>query len=309
MKVFIVYCHPSEDSFTRNVRDSFIKGIVDSGNEYEISDLYKMNFKTDMSEKEYLRDSNYNNSEDIEEDVRLEQKKINSSDAIVFIYPVFWTEAPAKLVGWFDRVWTYGFAYGEKTMKLLDKGIVFCTAGNTKEDLEKYNLIYSMKKVMLGDRLFKRVKETNFVVFDGMTKAYKSREENWNKNLKLAYEMGKSLFYKEKDKFSIEDKYFTAVENSASGEVSDKTVFCYHQKENTIWAEYSGGEIKKGFLVGTIDENKNLHFSYQHINLHDEIKTGFCDSIPEFLDNGKIRFYENWKWSNGVEGKSVIEEM
>ena len=68
-------------------------------------------------------------------------------------------------------------------------------------------------------------------------------------------------------------------------------------------------EIKKGFLVGTIDENKNLHFSYQHINLHDEIKTGFCDSVPEFLDNGKIRFYENWKWSNDVEGKSVIEEM
>jgi NAD(P)H dehydrogenase (quinone) len=95
---------------------------------------------------------------------------------------VFWTEAPAKLVGWFDRVWTYGFAYGEKTMKLLDKGIILCTAGNTKEDLEKYNLIYSMKKVMLGDRLFKRVKETDFVVFDGMTKAYKSREENWNKN-------------------------------------------------------------------------------------------------------------------------------
>ena len=45
MKVFIVYCHPSEDSFTRNVRDAFIKGIVDSGNEYDMSDLYKMNFK------------------------------------------------------------------------------------------------------------------------------------------------------------------------------------------------------------------------------------------------------------------------
>ena len=39
MKVFIVYCHPSEDSFTRNVRDAFIKGIVDSGNEYIMSDL------------------------------------------------------------------------------------------------------------------------------------------------------------------------------------------------------------------------------------------------------------------------------
>jgi len=34
MKAFIVYCHPSDDSFTRHVRDSFIKGIEDSGNEY-----------------------------------------------------------------------------------------------------------------------------------------------------------------------------------------------------------------------------------------------------------------------------------
>ncbi len=50
MKVFVVYCHPSEDSFTSHVRDSFIKGVLDSGNGYELSDLYKMNFRTDMSE-------------------------------------------------------------------------------------------------------------------------------------------------------------------------------------------------------------------------------------------------------------------
>ena len=71
MKVFIVYCHPSEDSFTRNVRDAFIKGIVDSGNEYVMSDLYKMNFKTDMSEKEYLRDSNYSTEPGLESDLSL----------------------------------------------------------------------------------------------------------------------------------------------------------------------------------------------------------------------------------------------
>ena len=58
MKVFVVYCHPSEDSFTRHVRDAFIKGVVDSGHDYELSDLYKMNFQADMTEKEYLRDKN-----------------------------------------------------------------------------------------------------------------------------------------------------------------------------------------------------------------------------------------------------------
>jgi len=309
MKVFIVYCHPSEDSFTRNVRDSFIKGVVDSGNEYILSDLYKMNFQTDMSEKEYLRDSNYINSNDLEEDVLLEQQKINSSDAIVFIYPVFWTEAPAKLVGWFDRVWSYGFAYGEKTMKLLDKGMFLCTAGNKKEDLEQYNLIYSMKKVMIGDRLFNRVKDTEFIVFDDMSKGSKSRKENWNKNLELAYEKGKSIFQNKAKEFSLENRYFTVVQNSKTGEVSQKTIFCYHQKDNAIWAEYSGGEIKKGFLVGTIDKNKNLHFSYQHINLKNEIKTGMCDSVFMLTETGKIRFYENWKWTNGEEGTSIIEEI
>ena len=34
MKVFVVYCHPSADSFTRHMRDAFIRGITDSGNEY-----------------------------------------------------------------------------------------------------------------------------------------------------------------------------------------------------------------------------------------------------------------------------------
>ena len=36
-----------------------------------------MYFKSDMSEKEYLRDSNYRDTPDLEKDVLAEQKKIN----------------------------------------------------------------------------------------------------------------------------------------------------------------------------------------------------------------------------------------
>ena len=194
MKVFIVYCHPSEDSFTRHVRDAFIKGIEDSGHEYVLSDLYKMNFQTDMTESEYLRDAYYNEQPKLAEDVLAEQEKINSSDAIVFIYPVFWTEAPAKLVGWFDRVWTFGFAYGTKRMKLLDKALILATTGNTYEHLENFGLLYSMKKVMLEDRLFDRVKTKDFQVFDGMSRELESRTENWEKHLGKAYNLGKEFF-------------------------------------------------------------------------------------------------------------------
>ena len=195
MKAFIVYCHPSEESFTSHLRDSFIKGIVDSGNEYVISDLYKMDFKSDMTEQEYLRDANYRDTPEVTVDVLAEHEKINSADAIVFIYPVFWTEAPAKLVGWFDRVWSYGFAYGEnRKMKMLEKGLILCSAGNPIERLEEFGLLDSMKKVMLGDRLFNRVKQADFIVFDSTSRENPLREKNWDVNLKKAYEIGKYLF-------------------------------------------------------------------------------------------------------------------
>ena len=308
MKALIVYCHPSEDSFTRHVRDAFIKGITDSGNEYILSDLYAMDFRTDMSEKEYLRDANYRNTNDLAEDVLAEQEKVNAADAIVLIYPVFWTEAPAKLVGWFSRVWSYGFAYGEKRMKTLDKALILCTAGNTKERLEQFGLLDSMKKVMFGDRFFNRIRKQEFVVFDGMTRELKQREQNWEQNLATAYEKGRTLFEEREEPFSVDGRFFTAVENSESGEVSDQTIFCYHQKGKMIWAEYSGGSVAKGFLVGTMDENRGLHFTYQHLNNAGELKAGACDSKPR-EENGKLRFYEQWQWTTGEAGTSIIEEI
>ena len=194
MKAVILYCHPSEDSFTRNVRDAFIKGITDAGNEYILSDLYKDQFKTDMTEAEYLRDAYYRNTPEVADDVLAEQAKINASDAIVFIYPVFWSEAPAKLVGWFDRVWSYGFAYGERTMKTLEKGLILCSAGNPLERLEQTGILDGMKKVMLADRLADRVKQAEFIVFENTSRENELREKNWEKYLSIAYEKGKAFF-------------------------------------------------------------------------------------------------------------------
>ena len=191
MKVFIVYCHPSEDSFTREIRDSFISGLESAGHSYIISDLYRMNFTADMSEEEYRRDAFYRRDLPLSDDVKAEQEKINASDAIVFIYPVFWTEAPAKLVGWFNRVWTFGFAYGDnRTMKQLEKGLVLCVAGNTLEYFETTGLGDAMKKVMLKDRLFDRVKSKEMIIFEATSRELPDRELNRDRHLKTAFEAG-----------------------------------------------------------------------------------------------------------------------
>lgn len=45
-------------------------------------------------------------------DVLEQQRKIAASDALVFIAPVYFVGYPAILKGWFERVFTLGFAFG-----------------------------------------------------------------------------------------------------------------------------------------------------------------------------------------------------
>ena len=59
MKVLVVYCHPSKNSFTHTIKESFIRGLEDAGHSYEVSDLYAQGFNPVMSESEYIREGYY----------------------------------------------------------------------------------------------------------------------------------------------------------------------------------------------------------------------------------------------------------
>lgn len=108
---------------------------------------------------------------------------------------------------------------------------------------------------------------------------------------------------------NLNNKTFTAVENSDTGEVSGKTLFSYFQEGSRVWADYFGGEILRGHLIALMDEEGCLDMKYHHINIHNELKSGVCRSVPEILSDGRIRFHEQWTWSNGITGSSVIEEV
>jgi hypothetical protein len=83
----------------------------------------------------------------------------------------------------------------------------------------------------------------------------------------------------------FDNKYFSNVVNTKNGEVDQETIFHYHQNNDIIWAEYSGGNIIKGFLVGYINEEGKLIFNYEHINTNKVIRTGKCESEPKILSN------------------------
>ena len=192
MQVFVVYCHPSKKSFTHDMKQEFLKGLSDANHEFVVSDLYEMNFHEEMSEEEYEREAYYSTEIPVADDVMEEQRKIQQSDAIVFIYPVFWTEAPAKLVGWFERVWTSGFAYSpDPQMNILKKALFLVSAGKTLETLEETGESNAMRIVMLGDRIRNRALEKEMMIFDGTTHWDEARRnERLTGHLINAYKAG-----------------------------------------------------------------------------------------------------------------------
>jgi hypothetical protein len=107
------------------------------------------------------------------------------------------------------------------------------------------------------------------------------------------------------------NKIFRPISNIENGETSNETIFKYRQTGNILTSEYSGGKIISGHLIGLVDENGNIDMRYHQVNNAGEIMTGICKSIPEILENGKIRLHESWEWTSGdkSKGQSIIEEQ
>lgn len=107
------------------------------------------------------------------------------------------------------------------------------------------------------------------------------------------------------------NKKFRPVSNTENGETSSETIFHYKQEGNILTSNYSGGKIIKGHLIGLVDENGTIDMRYHQVNEKGELMTGFCNSTPELLENGKIRLHEKWQWttSDNSKGNSILEEI
>ena len=112
-------------------------------------------------------------------------------------------------------------------------------------------------------------------------------------------------------KIDYDGRKFRSISNSETGEVGADTIFHYHQKDDLVWAEYSGGDIQLGTLIATVSLDGSLDMRYQHVNHEGELMTGMCRSTPEILPDGRLRLHEKWRWTSGdlSKGESVIEEI
>lgn len=197
MHVYILFAHPDKGSFSREVLNTFTRGLGDAGHTFETNDLYATGFNSEMDAADYRREISWSPDAPLPPDVVVEQEKVSRADVLAFIYPVWWSDCPAKLKGWFDRVWTYGFAYyydtndQRRTKINLKKAVVLCPAGHTIDHLEETGMAESMRRIMLHDRLLGiGIQTASMVILGGMLPGVNTYREE---NLKKAYMAGKNL--------------------------------------------------------------------------------------------------------------------
>lgn len=108
MKVCLVYCHPSESSITAAARDRALAGLRAGGHEVRVDDLYAQGFVPELSAWER---TNHLAPPDTKPDIAAYAENLRWCEALVLVYPTWWSGQPAMLKGWIDRVWVAGVAY------------------------------------------------------------------------------------------------------------------------------------------------------------------------------------------------------
>jgi len=96
MHKLIITAHPNPDGFTHHIAKRFSAVSKKNGHKVRILDLYD-----DSLRQEFLTLNKKNHPIESKHLIFM-QKQITWADQLVFVYPIWWYDAPAILKNWFD---------------------------------------------------------------------------------------------------------------------------------------------------------------------------------------------------------------
>lgn len=91
----------------------------------------------------------------------------------------------------------------------------------------------------------------------------------------------------------------------------DAPIALYRQRGDLVWAEFTGGDVRRGSLTGTRDTDGVISFSYSMVLDDGRVISGHSVNTPEVLADGRIRLHERWEryGAHAASGVSSIEEV
>ena len=103
-RILVVIGHPSKQSFSKLIGESYFKGAKEAGIEVKIVYLSGMKFNPSL-------ENGYRKNQKLEKDLVEFQKYLLWAEHLVFVYPIWWGGAPAKFSGLIERTFLPGFAF------------------------------------------------------------------------------------------------------------------------------------------------------------------------------------------------------
>ena len=120
MRVHVVHAHPVEDSYNRALFNAVVETLTQKGHEVDPLNLYDEAFRAVMSREERL---NYHDVPgNLTELTKPYVDRIMTTEAMVFVHPVWNYGYPAILKGYFDRIFLPGVAFILEGGEGSDKG-------------------------------------------------------------------------------------------------------------------------------------------------------------------------------------------
>ena len=106
-RVLVVYCHPDPESFTAALRDRTMAALRAGGHDVRLSDLHADDFDPTMS----CEERRTHKEPGVAPDLQRYADDLRWAQALVLVYPTWWSGQPAMLKGWIDRVWVRDVAF------------------------------------------------------------------------------------------------------------------------------------------------------------------------------------------------------
>jgi NAD(P)H dehydrogenase (quinone) len=132
MNSFIVFAHPEPKSFCGALADAARQELSRFG-EVLFSDLYQMKWHAPSDRTNFLttarpdyfkpqtEEIHANEHNGFAPDIEAELRKIEASDFMLWVFPLWWFSVPAILKGWVDRTFVMGRTYGMG--RIYDTGV------------------------------------------------------------------------------------------------------------------------------------------------------------------------------------------
>jgi len=114
----VVVAHPSTESYCHALAARAAAGLTAAGHDVTVVDLYELGVRPAMSAEE--RHAYHGDQPILDPMIDEHAALVRRAEALVFVYPTWWSGLPAILKGWLERVMVpgVGFFLDERTNKV-----------------------------------------------------------------------------------------------------------------------------------------------------------------------------------------------